>query len=207
MTLPGAAMPHRAFLYDDDLVVFVAPNAADLHCLKDILALFAGASGLITNMDKCLASPPIRCSEDDLMIVQQAFPCRIAPFPCRYLGAPLSFSRLRRPDEEPLVDAAAARIPTWKAGLLTCAGRVVLTKVTLSAIPVHISIAACLSDWDIQQIDRRRRAFLWAGTEVTSGGSARSPGPRSSVDRRAMVASAFLTFVSSASPCAYDGSG
>jgi len=80
-----------------------------------------------------------------------------------YLGVPLSLSRLRSPDEQPLVDAAAARIPTWKAGLLTCAGRVVLTKVTLSAIPVHISIAACLSDWDIQQIDRRRR-------EVTSGG-------------------------------------
>ena len=76
----------RAFLYADDLVVFVAPNAADLHCLKDILALFAGALGLITNMDKCLASPPIRCSEDDLMIVQQAFPCRIAPFPLQVPG-------------------------------------------------------------------------------------------------------------------------
>jgi hypothetical protein len=41
----------------------------------------------------------------------------------------------------------AARISTWKAGLLTQAGRATLTKVTLSAIPIHISIACCLSAW------------------------------------------------------------
>jgi hypothetical protein len=71
--------------------------------------------------------------------------------------------------EQPLVDAVAARIPTWKAGLLTNAGRALLTKVTLSAIPVHISIACCLSQWAISQIDKRCRAFLWAGTESVSG--------------------------------------
>jgi hypothetical protein len=46
-----------------------------------------------------------------------------------------------------------------------------LTKVTLSAIPIHISIASCLSSWTLEQIDRRRRAFLWAGTVVTTGGN------------------------------------
>ena len=45
-----------------------------------------------------------------------------------------------------------------------------LTKVTLSAIPVHISIACCLSTWAIEQIDRRRRAFLWCGTDTALGG-------------------------------------
>jgi hypothetical protein len=53
--------------------------------------------------------------------------------------------RLRRADYQALVDAVAVRIPTWKSDLLTNAGRVVLTKVTLSAIPVHLSITCCLS--------------------------------------------------------------
>ena len=44
------------------------------------------------------------------------------------------------------------------------------TKVTLSAIPVHMSIACCLSNWALGQIDKRRRAFLWFGTATTSGG-------------------------------------
>jgi hypothetical protein len=63
----------------------------------------------------------------------------------------------------------AARIPTWKSGLLTHAGRVLLTKVTLSSIPVHLSIACCLSPWGVQQIDKRRRAFLgcWVKCKVS----------------------------------------
>jgi len=75
------------------------------------------------------------------------------------------------------VDAVAARIPTRKAGLLTNAGRVLLTKVTLSAIPVHLSIACCLSQWVIQQIDKRRRAFPWAGTDSVSGGKCKVAWP------------------------------
>lgn len=120
---------------------------------------FAGASGLLTNLDKCLISP-IRCSDDDILLVQQVFPCRLSPFPCRYLGAPLSLSRLPRLKEQRLVNAVASRIPTWKAGLLNTAGRLTLTSSTLSAIPVHISITCCLSKWALNQVDKCHRAFL-----------------------------------------------
>jgi hypothetical protein len=52
------------------------------------------------------------------------------------------------------VDAIVARIPTWKAGLLTDVGRATLTQTTLSAIPIHVSICCCLSAWAIDEIDR-----------------------------------------------------
>ena len=51
--LPGRSIKHRASLYADDLVVFVTPAAEDLTCLQQILLLFAGASRLIANIDKC----------------------------------------------------------------------------------------------------------------------------------------------------------
>lgn len=68
------------------------------------------------------------------------------------------------------MDAVAARIPTWKARMLTHAGHVLLTKVTLSAIPTHMSISRCLPKWALDQIDKRRCAFLWSRTTTTSGG-------------------------------------
>jgi hypothetical protein len=105
--LPGNVIRHRASLYADDLVVFVAPVAEDLHCLREILSFFAGASGLVTNVDKCVASP-IRCSDELMLQVQLAFPCVVSPFPCRYLGIPLSLLRLKRVDEQALVDRVAA---------------------------------------------------------------------------------------------------
>lgn len=59
----------------------------------------------------------------------------------RYLGAPLSISKLSHNEEQAIVDTIAARIPTWKAGLLTQMGRATLAKTTLSAIPVYVSSA------------------------------------------------------------------
>jgi hypothetical protein len=75
------------------------------------------------------------------------------------------------------VDAVAARIPTWKGSLLNGAGRATLVQTTLSVIIVHISICCCLLNWAIEQIGRRRRAFLWAGKEEVSGGRCRIAWP------------------------------
>lgn len=159
--LPGNAIKFHALVYADDLVVFLAPTTQDFRCIREILQLFAGTSGLQTNLDKCQVTP-IRCSDNEVaaVAVQQVFPCQIQQFPCTYLGAPLSLSCLRRADEQRLVDKVAARIPTWKAGMLNAAGRTTLTQTTLSAIPVHISITCCLSAWAINEIDKRCRAFL-----------------------------------------------
>lgn len=74
--------------------------------------------------------------------VQLVFPCQVASFPCRYLGAPPTTLS----EEQRLVDAVAARIPTWKAGLLNNADRLTLTKSTVSAIPVHILLPLSLGN-------------------------------------------------------------
>lgn len=174
--LPGHVIRHRASVYADDLVVFLNPTAADFTCIREILELFEGASGLSCNLAKCSVTP-IRCTVEQLEAVLDVFPCRVQPFPAKYLGAPLSLSRLRREHEQAIVDTVAARIPTWKAGLLTTAGRATLTRTTLSAIPVHIAICCALSPWAIREIDRHRRAFLWTGTSTVAGGKCRVSWP------------------------------
>jgi len=102
--LPGQVVVHRASLYADDLVVLLSPRTADLQCLAEILQLFTGASGLVTNMEKCVAMP-IRCDDGMIADVQLVFPGVVAPFPCKYLGIPLSLRRLRHADKHPLIDS------------------------------------------------------------------------------------------------------
>jgi hypothetical protein len=94
----------RLSLYADDLVIFLSPTVADFTFIQEILDLFAGACGLITNLDKCLISP-IWCSNEEIELVQEAFPCQLAAFPYCYLGALLSVGRLCRADEQQLVDS------------------------------------------------------------------------------------------------------
>ena len=75
--------------------------------------------------------------------------CTIGAFPCKYLGIPLSTCKLRRSEEQFLIDIVVARIPLWKGHLMNTTGKVALTQATLSAIPVHLSIVVCLSPWAV----------------------------------------------------------
>lgn len=68
-------------------------------------------------------------------------------------------------------------VPTWKAGLLNHAGRAMLAKTTLSAIPVHVAICCALSPWAISAIDKCRRGFIWAGTTSVAGGKCKIAWP------------------------------
>jgi hypothetical protein len=45
-SLPGNHFGHRMSLYVDDLVLFLIPRHEDFTCIRAILELFAGASGL-----------------------------------------------------------------------------------------------------------------------------------------------------------------
>lgn len=72
--LPGAQLGKGLSLYADDLVIFVNPSREDFGCISAILDLFAGASGLLSNLDKCLISP-IRCSQEHIDAVREVFPC------------------------------------------------------------------------------------------------------------------------------------
>jgi len=62
-------------------------------------------------------------------------------FPIHYLGIPLSIYKSRKCDLQYLVDKVVVGLPTWKAGLLTKAGRAVLVKTKMSAILVYTVIA------------------------------------------------------------------
>lgn len=160
---------YRVSLYADDLVLFVKPEERDLQMVKAALNIFGLTSGLFSNLDKSVATP-MNCSREEIERVQGILACHVEGFPCRYLGIQLSVKRLCRADEQSLIDKVAALIPGWKGNLLNPAERTVLVKATLSDIPVHTSIALCLSPWAIQAIDKLRRAFIWAGSEIVARG-------------------------------------
>ena len=162
----------RTFLYADDVVVFLSPVEQDLVLTRVILEIFAGASGLKTNLSKCKVSP-IQCDLEASVSLLTHFPGKFDPFPICYLGIPLGLSKLCKNALQPLVDKVASRLPTWKAGLINRAGRTVLIKSTLSAIPIHTAMAVKISPWVIKCIDGYRRGFLWSGAESAKAGHCR----------------------------------
>lgn len=133
------AISHRLSLYADNLVLFLTPTATYLQLTKEILKVFEGASGLACSMAKCHIAP-IRCQQEHIEVTQQHFPCILTEFPIKYLGIPLSTSKLPKSALQPILDAVADRLPTWKGQLLHRSGRLTLIKTTLTAIPIHLII-------------------------------------------------------------------
>jgi hypothetical protein len=102
---------HRAFLYVDDLVIFMLPDSLDLTVLRWVLELFEESSGLGCNMGKCLMVS-IRCSEEQVHSSALQFPCEVVPFPIKYLGLPLSVTKILRAALQPLMDRTSDKLPS-----------------------------------------------------------------------------------------------
>jgi hypothetical protein len=69
-----------------------------------------------------------------------------------------------------LIDKAAGKLSTWNGRNLTQVGRVSLTKSVLSSQPVYTLIVLKPSKETLEEIDKLRRRFLWAGDKAISGG-------------------------------------
>lgn len=93
------------------------------------------------------ASPSFRHSVCSKLGFQQA------QFPFKYLGALVSDRRVKVKDQQYIIARVITKLSGWRADSLSQAGRVVLIKSVLQAIPVHV----ILSGWTAKfRIQRRR---------------------------------------------------
>jgi hypothetical protein len=86
------------------------------------------------------------------------------------LGLSLSLKKLRREQVQPIIDKIAYQIPSWKADLMTRAGRVVQVQFVLAAMLIYLAMTIDLPTWAIKAIDKIRRGFVWKGRREANGG-------------------------------------
>jgi hypothetical protein len=119
--LRGTKCTFRASLYADDVALFINPTMQDVQGLCDILEGFGCATGLITNLAKS-SIMPISCGDIDIDGLAQAIGIPVNPFPCIYLGMPLSLKSLTKADWQALLDKVDNYLATWKARMMNKAG-------------------------------------------------------------------------------------
>ncbi|KAM0925087.1 hypothetical protein ACQ4PT_004437 [Festuca glaucescens] len=97
---------------------------AEITAVWGVLNCFGATSGLKANFAKSFAAP-IQCSDETLQVAVTALPCPISSLPCTYLGLPLSLSKPRKAYLQVVIDNLAAKLPHWKARLMSREGRLV----------------------------------------------------------------------------------
>ena len=111
--------------------------------------------------------------------VLRDFPARQALFPTKYLGLPLTSTRLRRIDFQPLVDKAVSKLTVWNGKNINHAGRSTLVEAVLTSRAVYCLTSLRAPKARLKEIDNLRKSFLWAGSNKLTGGKCRVNWPRS----------------------------
>jgi hypothetical protein len=91
---------------------------------------FGEVTGLVTNYAKSQVAP-IKCHDIELQDVFQPFPAKLTNFPMRYLGLPLSLTRLKRIHLQYLEDKVFGKLVPWLGKHASMARRTVLVKAVL----------------------------------------------------------------------------
>jgi hypothetical protein len=107
-----STIKYQCSLYADDVILFVSPSVPEAQAVTHILDIFANASGLRTNISKCLITP-IYGTKDVLPQIKTVLPCQVCQFSITYLGVPLSMTAIPRSYIRPLINKVAARLPAW----------------------------------------------------------------------------------------------
>ena len=130
--------------------------------MKFLLYMYEMMAGLKINFNK---SEVIMINDEENCgkIYAELFNCQIGMFPIKYLGVPVSPSRLHVSDSTPLIDKSLKRLDVWKGGCLSIAGRSTLISASLNDSPVYYMSVYLLPKTVVGKLDKIRRKFFWQG--------------------------------------------
>lgn len=93
------------------------------------------------------------------------FNCQVGSFPIKYLGVPISPSRLHVRDWSPMVMSSAKRLDIWQGSCLSIAGRTALINSSLNNAPIYHMSLYLIHKTTLNELDKIRRKFFLAGRQ------------------------------------------
>ena len=149
--------------FSDDTLIFVPKNSVCIRNYFRILDVFAVMSGLQLNYSKsCFIS--WNAGDDEwAKNVATNFGCAHTKCPSIYLGLPLGNSMSRESAWKPVLDKIQNRLASWKARILSRAGRLTLIKSVLNSLPVFYMSMFKMPRSIAMKIIKLQRSFFWGG--------------------------------------------
>lgn len=153
------AISHLA--YADDLLVFLQGTQRNIRRFKRFLTDYETASGQKVNFQKSSMIPSDRLSVRRVRDLQEILGMRLSTLPFRYLGSYLHKGINRSRYCATLLQHFDDKLQGWHSRLLSSAGRLVLLRSVISALPLHVMAAGGLPKSVIKMIHRKMATFYW----------------------------------------------
>jgi mannosylglycoprotein endo-beta-mannosidase len=122
--------------YADDTILCMEDSAATAQNMKILLYIYKKMSGLKINFNK---SEIIMVSSDEqkALVFSDMLNCATGTWPIKYLGVPVSGSRLHIIDWLNLNEKIMKRLDGWQCTSLSYGGKLILLNACLSSIPTY----------------------------------------------------------------------
>jgi hypothetical protein len=148
--------------YADDTILCMDDDVETMTNMKILLYIYEKMSGLKINFGK---SEIIMVSLDEhkSLLYSELINCATGSWPIKYLGVPVSGSRLHVKDWMSLNDKILKRLDGWQSTSLSYGGKLILFNACLSCIPTYAMSMYLLPKTVVKKIDIVRKRFFWQG--------------------------------------------
>jgi hypothetical protein len=150
-------------LFADDSLIFIDASVQGAARLNSILKMYNEASGQMVNREKSSIFFSSGIREETRSAVKQELDIMVEAFSEKYLGLPTAVGRLTNDEFEYICDRIKSKIAGWEK-LMSYAGKEVMIKAVLQAIPTFSMGVFLLSKGTCQKIISLIAKFWWSGS-------------------------------------------
>ena len=159
----GPTFSHLFFA--DDLVLFAKADHVNCLAMRDVIDAFCSALGQSVSAAKSRVYFSPNVDRDSRESFCDILGFNSTPSLGKYLGIPIKHPGSFPQDFNYILDRVKNELASWKANLLSLAGRAVLIQASLAAIPAYVIQCTYIPNSILEGVDRVNRNFLWGSTE------------------------------------------
>lgn len=156
---PGVFVSH-IFFADDSLIFFKAKPSESIE-VRRCLETYAKASGQVINFDKSVITYGKSVKDANSEAVAGILRVRISDAHERYLGLPMAVGRKKAEVFEYIRKRVWSKIRSWKGSFFSLAGKEIIIKAVIQAIPSYIMSCFKLPKGLIDEIHKMAANFWW----------------------------------------------
>lgn len=152
-------------LFADDSLMFCRAEEEQIRCIKSILSKYEACSGQKINLYKSSIFLSRNTEESFKNTICGILLGVSVQSHCKYLGLPLVLGRSKKQVFDFIRERTIKKIKSWKSRFLSPAGKEVMIKSVIQALPVYTMSCFRLPKGLVQEILKQIANFWWSSGE------------------------------------------
>ncbi|XP_057793349.1 uncharacterized protein LOC131009970 [Salvia miltiorrhiza] len=147
--------------FADDSIIFGRAHFQEVDLIKHILTIYEAASGQKVNLEKSSITFSKKIPREVTLELSARLGVRHADSHGTYLGIPSTIGRSKREIFQMLEDRVRKKSKDWKRRFLSAAGKSILIKTILQAIPVYLMSCFLIPEHVCKRLNSLSAQFFW----------------------------------------------